>query len=166
MTAARGPIFLIGFMGVGKTTTGRSLAHLLGWNFVDLDERIEEIEGRRVAEIFERDGEGYFRDAEVSALASLKGRGQLIVACGGGTYAREETRALIDAMGRAVWLRLPLEVALGRCRSGPPRPLLRSGPETERLYRSRLISYRAAPLNVDAEGLSPEQIAERIAGLL
>jgi hypothetical protein len=44
--------------------------------------------------------------------------------------------------------------------------LLRSGPETERLYRSRLISYRAAPLNVDAEGLSPEQIAERIAGLL
>ena len=166
MAAVRGPIFLIGFMGAGKTTTGGSLARLLGWDFIDLDERIEEIEGRGIAEIFERDGEGYFRDAEASALASLKGRGRLIVACGGGTYAREETRALIDAMGRAVWLRLPLQVALARCRSGPSRPLLRSVSEAERLYRSRLASYRAAPLSVDAEGSSPQQIAERIAALL
>ncbi len=166
MTAARGPIFLIGFMGVGKTTTGRSLAQLLGWDFIDLDERIEGIEGRSIAEIFERDGEEFFRDVESSALASLKGRGRVIVACGGGTYAREESRALIDAMGRAVWLRLSLAVAIARCGSGSSRPLLRSVPETERLYRSRLESYRAAPLSVDADELSPEQIAERIADLL
>ncbi|MCZ6696408.1 MAG: shikimate kinase [Acidobacteria bacterium] len=166
MKVARGPIFLIGFMGAGKTTTGRSLARLLGWDFIDLDEQIEGIEGRGIAEIFERDGEGYFRNAEASALASLRGRGRLIVACGGGSYAREETRALIDAMGRAVWLRLPLQVALARCRSGSSRPLLGSVPEAETLYRSRLSSYRSAPLNVDAEGLSPEQVAERIAALL
>jgi shikimate kinase len=161
-----GPIFLIGFMGVGKTTIGESLAGILGWEFVDLDSRIEETEHRSIAEIFEQDGEGYFRRVEAEILNTLRGRSRLVVACGGGTYARDVTRTLIDGMGRAVWLRMPLEQALARCRTGPARPLLRGGAQAEALYQGRLPSYRSAPLRVDVEGLDPDQAAQRIASLL
>jgi len=166
MTAATAPIFLVGFMGTGKSTTGQALARLLGWDFIDLDEQIVAAEGRSIQRIFAEQGEAYFRGREADLLASLRGRSRLVVACGGGTYAQESGRRLIDAIGRAVWLQLPLQQALERCQDGAVRPLLRSRAEAEALYRRRLPSYRAAPLNVDVEGLSPEAAAERIANLL
>src|SRR5436309_14232462 len=104
MTEPHGPIFLVGFMGAGKTTTGRALARLLGWDFVDLDERIVDVERRSIAEIFRQEGEAYFRRIEAEILGSIRGRPRLVVACGGGTYAQDGTRSLIDGMGRAVWL--------------------------------------------------------------
>ena len=166
MKAARGPVFLVGFMGAGKTTTGKALARLTGWDFVDLDELIVETEKTSIPEIFRRHGEPHFRRVEAAILASLRGRRKLVVACGGGTYAQDESRALIDAMGKAVWLRVPLSRALARCESGPARPLLRDAVQAEALYRARLPAYRAAPLRIDVEGLAPEQVAERIAALL
>ncbi len=166
MKAARGPIFLVGFMGVGKSTTGRSLARLLDWDFLDLDERIEAVERRSITEIFSREGEAYFRRLEAGILETLRGRTRLVVACGGGTYARDETRALIDGLGRAVWLRLPLATALARCGTGRARPMLRDAAQAEALYRSRLAAYRSAPISVDVENQGPDQVAERIAALL
>jgi len=161
-----GVVFLVGFMGAGKTTVGRHLARLLAWDFVDLDERIVAGEGLEIPQIFATKGEAHFRRLEMEILASLRGRARVVVACGGGTYAQDDSRRIIDGLGRAVWIRLPLEVALSRCSNDTGRPLLKSAAQADDLYRRRLPSYRAAPLHVDALGLSAEEVAERIAGLL
>ena len=161
-----GVVFLVGFMGAGKTTVGGILARLLRWDFVDLDERIVAAERRDIPRIIAQEGEAYFRRLEREVLASLGGRARLVVACGGGTYANDESRRLIDRLGRVVWIQVPLAQALARCEGGPGRPLLQGGAQAEALYRSRLPSYRAAGLHVDADGLSAEEVAERIAGLL
>lgn len=162
-----GTVFIVGFMGAGKTTVGRILARLLGWDFVDLDDLIVQAEGRSIPAIFAGEGEAYFRRVERGMLASLRGRTRLVVACGGGTYANDENRLLIDRMGRAVWLQVPLRQALARCASGgEERPLLKTEAEADALYRRRLTAYRSAGLHVDADGLTAEQVAERIAGML
>src|SRR5437899_9830719 len=116
-------VFLIGFMGAGKTTVGRNLARLLGWDFLDLDERIVANERLGIAQIFAVKGEAYFRRLELEILASLRGRSRLGVACGGGTCAHDESRRLIDHLGRAGWIRLALEVARRRAAGGVGRPL-------------------------------------------
>ena len=161
-----GAVFLVGFMGAGKSSVGKVLARLIGWDFVDLDELIVASERRGIPEIFAREGEAYFRRVERGILASLRGRTRLIVACGGGTYENEESRLLIDRMGRAVWIQVPLRQALARCAGGEERPLLKDDAQAEALYRRRLPTYRAAGLHVDADGLSAAEVAERIAGLL
>jgi len=166
MRDPRGLIFLVGFMGAGKTTTGRALARLLGWDFLDLDEAIEAAEQRTINRIFADDGERYFRRREADILATLRGRVRAVVACGGGTYAQEENRALIDSLGVAVWIHVPLAEALARCGSEGGRPLFKDDAQAEALYASRLPSYRGARLRVEAAGLAPELIAERIAELL
>jgi shikimate kinase len=166
MAEQPGTLFLVGFMGAGKTTVGRILARLLGWDFVDLDEIIVKAEGRGIPAIFAQEGETYFRRLERGVLASLRGRTRLVVACGGGTYANDESRLLIDRMGRAVWVQVPLHQALARCPPGDERPLLQDESQAEALYRRRLPAYRAAGLHVDADGLTAEEVAERIAGML
>ena len=160
------PVFLVGFMGVGKTSIGRALARILDWDFVDLDETIEHAERRKIPQIFREDGEAHFRRLEARVLASLRGRLRAVVACGGGTYAQPECRALIDGMGRAVWLMAPLGETLERCRGGPARPLLRDAAQAAALYQSRLPAYRAASLRCSVQGLDPDAAAERVAALL
>lgn len=164
MRDPRRPVFLVGFMGAGKTTVGAALARLLGWEFIDLDELIVAEDGRTIPRIFEEEGEAFFRRLERHLIAALRGRDRIVVACGGGTYAQEESRALIDTIGRAVWIQIPLDQAIARCGEGPARPLLGDRPRAEALYRSRLPAYRSAPIRVDGAGLQPEEIAERIAG--
>ncbi len=166
MRDPRGLIFLVGFMGAGKTTAGKALARLLGWDFFDLDEAIEADEKRSISRIFAEDGERHFRRREAELLATLRGRERVVVACGGGTYAQEESRTLIDSLGVAVWLQVPLADALARCGSASGRPLFKDQAQAEALYLRRLPSYRAARLRVDAAGLTAERIAERIAELL
>jgi shikimate kinase len=161
-----GPIFLVGFMGAGKTAVGAALAARLDWEFIDLDQLIVESERRSIDRIFDEDGEDCFRRLEVRALDSLRGRRRLVVACGGGTYAQPAGRERIDAMGIAIWIDVPFERALERCRAGPVRPLLNEASQAEALYRSRLPSYRAAPHRIEAAGLVPEEVAARVAALL
>ena len=166
MTGPRGIVFLVGFMGSGKTSAGSALARHLGWDFVDLDELIVERARKSIVDIFRDDGEEHFRHLEMEVLTALRMRRRLVIACGGGTYAREETRHLIDAMGRAVWLRLPIEDALARCAGNRDRPLLKDEGQARALYHSRVPSYRLAPLCVDVYGLTPEKVAESIEALL
>ncbi len=166
MAIKNAPLFLVGFMGVGKTTVGRALSRLLGWEHLDLDERIVAIDGRSIPRIFEEDGEPRYRLFETEVLLSLRGRTRIVVSCGGGTYAHAASREVIDALGRAVWLHTSLAQALARCDRGADRPMLKDPAQAEALYRARLPAYRLAPLCVEVEGLTPEDAAERIAGLL
>src|SRR5205823_12787324 len=91
-------IFLVGFMGAGKTTVGKALAERLGWRFIDLDDAIEAHEGRKIAEIFRASGENEFRRAEAEALCSrieqLDSRNPTVMALGGGAYGQEPNRRL------------------------------------------------------------------------
>jgi shikimate kinase len=166
MAGGDGALFLVGFMGAGKSAAGEALARRLGWDFIDLDRLVVEREGRPIEALFEALGEAGFREAEQRALESLRGRRRVVVACGGGTYALPEGRRLIDAMGRAIWLDVPLRLAVQRCLSGPPRPLLRDAAQAEALYRARLPAYRGAPLRIDAAGATSEEVADRIVELL
>jgi shikimate kinase len=165
--SSRPPIlFLVGFMGAGKTTVAKALGHLLGWTALDLDDALVKAEGRSIPRILKESGEPHFRDLERRILEGLEGRTNLVVACGGGTYAHPPSHAVIDRLGKAVWLQAPLGLCLRRCQDGPARPLLRSPEQAEALYRKRLPAYRTAPLAVAVEGLTPEACAERIAALL
>ena len=166
MERRRAPVFLVGFMGAGKTTVGRALARLLDREFVDLDDRIVAEDGRAIARILAESGEPYFRELETRLLAGLRGRPDLVVACGGGTYANPVSRSVIDGLGTAVWIQAPLGVMLGRCGGDAGRPLLGTATEAEALYRSRLPAYRTAPVQVDVEGLTPDEAAVRIAARL
>jgi len=155
-------IYLVGFMGAGKTTSGAELARLLGWQFVDLDEVICRREGKGLPEIFRESGEPHFRRVEREVLASLISIPRIVVATGGGTYAAEENRNLVEAAGWSVWLRVGLGEALRRCEGGAGRPLWGGRPEIEGLYRFRQEFYRCARVHVDTESGPPTEVAQRI----
>ncbi len=145
------------------------LAKRLTWPSVDLDREIERRAGRSVAAIFE-EGEPRFRELESRALAeALDGAGPLVLACGGGVLGRSENRELLGARARVVWLRVDPSSAAARLQGSgsAERPLLRGGPVAERLralLESRGAEYAAAAeAAVDTAGLTPEQVAERIA---
>jgi shikimate kinase len=159
-----GPVAIVGYMGSGKTTVGRILAHTLGWEFVDLDRAIAKETGSGIPEIFARSGEEHFRDLEHRALlAALDGARERVVACGGGIVVRPENR---DKLNEAVtvFLREDLGVLYGRTR-GPRRPLrAASRDEFGRRYAGRLPFYVAvADLVVPVRGRPPEEVVEEIA---
>ena len=163
MTSAPvGQVYLVGFMGAGKTTAGRDLSALLGWGFADLDDAICLSEGKTIAEIFRERGEPYFRRREREALIGLAAVPRLVVATGGGTYISEENRNLVEAAGWSVWLQVSLPEALRRCRGAEQRPLLGSLSDLEALFRFREGFYRCARVAVDTERLPPARVAPTI----
>lgn len=162
----RSRVYLVGFMGSGKTSVGRCLAREMGFRFVDLDEEIETARGLSVAEIFEREGEAEFRRLESAALRRVGVLHEVVVATGGGTLTRWENRDFIKRTGVSVWLDAPLDVMLERCRDGVRRPLLSSPERMAELLEERLPGYRAADLRADAAAESPEAAARRIAALV
>lgn len=157
------PVFLVGFMGAGKTTVGALLARHLGREFLDLDTHIAEAEGRSIGQIFTGSGEAYFRELELKTLETLRGRTGLVVACGGGSYASDRGRSLIDRLGLTVWLDVSLAVGVARCRGERHRPLLADAAATRRLFDARRPLYALAAHRIDGTGLSAEQAATRIA---
>jgi shikimate kinase len=159
-------VFLVGFMGSGKTTVGRLLAERLGWSFIDVDERIVEAEGRTLPEIFADGGEAAFRAAEERALRDVVKAADAVVATGGGLFSRPGNRQLIAETGNwSVFLDVPwqvLEARLGR--SDPGRPLWRSPAEAKVLFESRLSDYRRADVVMTLSGdETPAAVAEAIA---
>jgi shikimate kinase len=118
-------IVLVGLMGVGKSTVGRRLAKKLKMKFVDADEEIERAAGMKIAEIFDRHGEGQFRDGERRVIARLVAGPPRVIATGGGAFINAETRRLILERCIAVWLDAEIEILAARVSRGRDRPLLR-----------------------------------------
>ena len=136
-------IVLCGFMGCGKSTVGRLLASKTGRHFIDLDSLIEQREQRTVAQIFEQDGEDYFRKVETNCLQELYQKSNVVLATGGGTLIKEENAALIKQMGKLVFLNPPFETLAKRIENDPRRPLSGDDRLRER-YESRLPQYKKA----------------------
>ncbi len=159
-------VFLVGFMGAGKSTVGRMLADLLKRPFVDLDARVEEQTGRSVAEVFVEAGEEAFRAIESETLALLRGAEPSVVACGGGIVLLPENRHVLRELGTVVYLKVTAGEALARIGDVEGRPLLATGDPSAAttLLTAREGLYRAvADLAFDTAGQDPGAIAARIA---
>lgn len=155
-------IFLIGFMGAGKTTVGQALARHLHYEFVDLDRMIEARVGKSVAEIFAESGESEFRRLETEAIQSCHDLTHAVVALGGGAYTSEENRLLLRSIGTTVWLDCPLRICLRRISGDPSRPLLRDENEMSALLERRRAAYAQADHIVQTGKLSPGQLVLEI----
>ena len=154
-------LYLVGFMGAGKTTVARVLARRLGWRPEDIDQRIEARERRSVAAIFSQDGEPYFRNAERHALSELLPQRNVIVATGGGTFVDPENRALMLSDGTVAWLDVPLTTVIQRVPPDGRRPLAADRRQMEELYQHRRLAYAAAHIQVDASK-PMEEVVERL----
>ncbi len=163
---AEGPVYLIGFMGVGKTTVSHALCSLLGTEEIDLDEEIEREAGMPVAEIFARFGEEDFRDRETAMLQKIAERGPVIVSCGGGCVLREKNADILRQTGTTVLLTAEPETICERVKGETHRPLLsgRMDPGSiAALMEQRRAAYEAAgDLRISTDGRTPEEIAEEI----
>ncbi|OCA91100.1 hypothetical protein A8F94_04365 [Bacillus sp. FJAT-27225] len=161
-------IFLIGFMGSGKSTVGKILAEKLGIRFVDMDEEIERTARKSISAIFQEEGEESFRDLETALLTSFPGS-ELVVATGGGAVLREVNRGLLKQSGLVIYLKASAEEISKRLVEDETRPLLKGDKKKEIAKRlnNRLPLYTAiSDLTVMTDEKSPETIAEEIAARL
>jgi shikimate kinase len=160
-------LYLVGFMGSGKSTIGRSLADELGWNFVDIDQEIEHQQGVTIAEIFERRGEGEFRRIESEAIRSrvrLIERGRpMVLALGGGAFAQAANVELLENNGVTVWLDCPFPLVRQRVAGATHRPLARDPVKLEALYFERRAFYSKADYRIEIQNDDP---AEAVAAIL
>ena len=111
-------------MGAGKTTIGRKLAKLLEYSFIDTDTEIEEDQGCSIADIFKYGGEECFRDMETRLLEKLKNVQNSVIATGGGIVLREQNQAMLQKIGKRVFLKVPQAELLQRLKNDRNRPLL------------------------------------------
>jgi shikimate kinase len=155
-------IYLVGFMGAGKTTLSRALAKRLDWQAVDIDELIERREQMSVAEIFARRGEPYFRAVERAVLLDQLAPRHLVVATGGGTFVDPQNRAAIARDGVSVWLDVPLERAIARVPADGRRPLAASRAAFEELFQTRRSAYQLADIRIDAGRASVDALVEQL----
>lgn len=170
MQRLRKTVVLVGMMGAGKTAVGTALARLLGVPFLDSDEEIVKAAKQTIAEIFERDGEAFFRARETEVLNRLLHGVPCVLSTGGGAFLAPVNRGLIHDSGVSVWLRADLELLWQRVRHKTTRPLLRTANPRETLrslYEARQPAYAQADLAVEsAADISVDAMAERVAAAL
>jgi shikimate kinase len=118
-------IYLTGFMTSGKSTLGRILANVIGWRFYDLDKELESQEGMKVTEIFENNGETYFREKESEKLKELSKVKKVIISLGGGTIANEDNSNFIRNSGKIIYLKVDPEIIYTRIKKKTDRPLFK-----------------------------------------
>jgi shikimate kinase len=155
-------VYLVGFMGAGKTSVARALARRLDWRDVDVDTLIEAREHRPVAEIFGTKGEPYFRTVERAVLLDLLQARYLVVATGGGTFVDPANREAINRDGLSVWLDVPLKTLVDRVPADGRRPLAQDRAAFERLYHARAEAYRHANVRVQGGRRSVHEIVDEI----
>lgn len=137
-------IVLCGFMGCGKTTLAKRLAKSFNMNFIDTDEEIARAEGKTIAEIFETDGEPYFRTLETELVKRLAKEENLVVSLGGGIAANEKNHPYLKEIGTVVLLDCGLHNTMRRILGDKRRPLAQNGAEDiKQRYYSRMPIYKA-----------------------
>jgi shikimate kinase len=158
-------IFLVGFMGAGKSSAGAELAARLACDFIDLDNRLIERFGAPISEVFKLHGEEAFRAAETEELARCAVLDEVVVATGGGAFCDAGNRELIHAAGGvSVFLDLPWEALAERLSTdSTDRPLYGDAEGARRLFVSRLPLYRHATLRIELSGSElPDAVADRV----
>jgi shikimate kinase len=151
-------LYLVGFMGAGKTTVARAIGKRTGWRVEDVDQRIEAREHRTVASIFSQQGEPYFRQLERLALVELLPLRHVVIATGGGTFVEPDNRALMLADGAVAWLDLSLAQVIERVPADGRRPLASDRAQMEQLFARRQLAYAQAHVRVDASRPVPEVV--------
>lgn len=162
-------VYMIGFMGSGKSTLGKRLASAAGWKFYDLDSMVEDMESRTVTDIFQTSGEEYFREAEAAALRALPDERDMVIACGGGTPCYKDNMDFMNKTGVTVYLKLEVaELAQRLMNAKKNRPLLREMDHGELLkYIERKLAerekwYNRSHLIVDGMKAEPGRLLELI----
>lgn len=161
-------VILVGFMGAGKSVTGRLLARRLGRCFVETDDIIVAREGLPIPVIFAREGEERFRQLEAEALELLKLKSHEVIATGGGFPCREGRMEALRELGTVVWLRGELRDLYERALRSGDRPMLagRSFEDVAALYERREPYYALAHVIVSTTGLGVDEVVARTAGAL
>ncbi|NJM72053.1 MAG: shikimate kinase [Scytonema sp. RU_4_4] len=159
-------LYLIGMMGVGKTTVGRFLAQHLGYGFVDIDTVIEKAAGDKpITQLFAEEGEAAFRQLESKVLSQVCAFTKLVIATGGGIVVQRENWSYLHH-GLIVWLDVPVEILCARLAEDTTRPLLQNVDRKAKLQfllEQRQHLYAQADLRITvSEGETPEQTATRI----
>jgi len=156
-------IYLIGMMGSGKSTVGKTLSEKMHKPFIDLDSEIEKGTGKNISEIFDIDGEEQFRKMETK---QLKQYSESIVACGGGIVLKDENREFINENGVTILLTASMEELSHRLSDSGNRPLLADDNTEEaltKLWMERQIDYlETANFTIETDGKNPEQLTEEI----
>jgi shikimate kinase len=162
-------IYLVGFMGSGKSTVGRALAYELGWHFLDLDEEIEREQGTTIGSIFDQRGEVEFRRIEADALyrcvRSIQSGHPRVISLGGGAFLHHENLDLVSNNGVSVWLDCPLPVIERRIAGFTHRPLARDPHHLRHLYEVRREGYSRADYRIDTDDDDAAATVARILAL-
>jgi shikimate kinase len=157
-------IYLVGFMGAGKTTIGRELAARVDAPFFDLDELIVASEKMSIKDLFDAHGEGYFRKRERDILRSTRNLEKAVIATGGGTFTFDENIQFIQSEGLSVYLSAPYGLLRTRMNGkADERPLARDDFATLELFTNRLRYYKMSDVTVEIrEDETPLEITERL----
>ena len=159
-------IYLIGFMGTGKTTISHKLRELTGAKEIDMDAWIVEKNALSINEMFEKYGETYFRDRETDAVYEIAKSAPAIVSCGGGAVLRQENTQMMKESGRIVLLTATPETVYHRVKNSTDRPLLNGHMNVEYIAslmeKRRALYAGACDISVATDGKTPEQIAMEI----
>ena len=162
-------IYLVGFMGCGKSSVGRALAEELGWSFIDLDEDIETCAGAPIAHIFDTEGEANFRALETEALkkrVQIARSGQpQVISLGGGAFTIEQNIELVLNHGVTVWLDAPFDVIERRIAQETHRPLARDPVRMKTLFDQRSGAYARADYRIETGEDGTSAIVSRILAL-
>jgi len=162
-------IVLVGFMGTGKSSVGKILSKKLQRPLIDVDEHIEEMEKRKICDIFEKEGEAHFRSLEKDAIRWAAEKEAAVIITGGGAVLDPENVEALKTKGILVALLATHETIFKRVRNSKHRPLLGGKDmfsEIKRLMEVRAPYYDKADYKFQTDGLSSAQVAEKIMGAL
>jgi len=160
-------IYLIGFMGTGKSTIGRELARFLGKKFVDMDNLLQKRMGMTVSQIFEKHGEQFFREQELEVAKELAAQTGRVIATGGGSILNPKVRDIFCNNGLMICLFTDRDQLLQRLKRTDRRPLLRGSEEVieekvDKLIEERKNAYQCSSIRVNTTNMTPQEVAKKI----